>query len=119
MCVYVRRPPAANVTPSSVKYRLSVLHHRSISIQKTASVKGMESLQGELTCNLLSANVPHDFFAHRCLFVTFSVAFILRTRLTILNRHKDVQLALLSEQEKDTKDEKELADSDPRFRYMT
>lgn len=65
----------------------------------------------------------HTNSSCRCLFLSFLVAFILRTRLAALNRSKDATLMAMSEQEKKTLDDlgdaKELSDSDPRFKYMT
>ncbi|KAF8580766.1 MFS general substrate transporter [Ramaria rubella] len=72
---------------------------------------------------------PEDQFrrahgiAAGCLFITFGVAFILRTRLAILNRNKDAALASMTDREKaalgDLGAVNELEDLDLRFRYMT
>lgn len=53
--------------------------------------------------------------------MTFSMAFILRTRLTLLNRRKEAALASTPDKSTDTSEDpfKEYSDSDPRFIYMT
>ncbi|KAF8525766.1 major facilitator superfamily domain-containing protein [Hysterangium stoloniferum] len=70
---------------------------------------------------------PNDKFrrahglAAGCLFMSFLAAFILRTRLSWLNRRKDDILASMSEKEKEEPQDNfaEVPDSDPRFKYMT
>jgi len=71
---------------------------------------------------------PEDKFrrahgiAAGCLFVTFLTAFILRTRLVILNRRKAALLSSMPEKQDEPREEdafKEYPDSDPMFKYMT
>jgi hypothetical protein len=81
------------------------------------------ALQPGLSLSLLHLVLNADAISsRRCLFLSFSVAFILRTRLAALNRKKDVALAAMNEKEKQVYEDlgavRELPDSDPRFRYM-
>jgi len=57
-----------------------------------------------------------------CLFLSFLVAFILRTRLSLLNKRNEQRLAGLSQDEKarlDSKEGGEIWDNDPRYVFMT
>ncbi|KAF8902600.1 MFS general substrate transporter [Gymnopilus junonius] len=57
-----------------------------------------------------------------CLFLSFLVAFILRTRLSHLNRRNKEKLAAMSSEEKehlDAQEEGEIWDNDPRYVFMT
>ena len=57
------------------------------------------------------------------MFLAFVMAFLLRTRFNILNRHREVLLATLPPEEKAMGDAaaatQEIPDTDIRFRYMT
>jgi hypothetical protein len=59
-------------------------------------------------------------FLHRCIFVSLLSAFILRTRLTLINKRNKAKLAALSEDEKhQLRDDVEIWDNDPRYVFVT
>ena len=57
------------------------------------------------------------------MFLAFVMAFLLRTRFHILNKHRRVLLSTLTQEEKAMGDAvaatRDIADTDVRFRYMT
>lgn len=59
-------------------------------------------------------------FCIRCLALSFIAAFVLRTRLSMLNKRNEKRLAELPKNEKKEIDETtEIWDTDPRYVFMT